>query len=254
MTPNESAAHALATEIVRIEKFGKKYGITEAGGWDVLVRMANDELAAAQPLVPATEGPNELPMRAEFEKWWMELQNEDSPFMDELDETSIPQRAMLAAFCKKAWRAALAESQQPAGRDSDCLLASATDLLNSWAREMSVVEARNEEDIVRLIDRLWSELSQRIHSAAVPSFDGKLREENKRLLEAVKIGNESLRLVIGLLRDSQAQVRREALLEAAKIAERVQMEMDVPTRSHATAERILAAIRALSAQAPKEQR
>jgi hypothetical protein len=51
MTPNESAAHALATEIVRIEKFGKKYGITEAGGWDVLVRMANDELAAAQPLV-----------------------------------------------------------------------------------------------------------------------------------------------------------------------------------------------------------
>lgn len=39
------------------------------------------------------------------------------------------------------------------------LLASATDLLNSWAREMAVKEAHDESDIKGVIDRLWNELS-----------------------------------------------------------------------------------------------
>jgi len=48
--------------------------------------------------------------------------------------------------------------------DADSLLASATDLLNSWAREMSVAEARDEKDIKGVIDRLWSEISSRLFS------------------------------------------------------------------------------------------
>jgi|SRR3990172_2790663 len=43
------------------------------------------------------------------------------------------------------------------------LLASATDLLNSWARETGVQEARSESDIKGVIDRLWSHLSTRLH-------------------------------------------------------------------------------------------
>lgn len=44
------------------------------------------------------------------------------------------------------------------------LLASATDLLNSWAREMGVQEAKTEADIKGVIDRLWSETSKRLFS------------------------------------------------------------------------------------------
>jgi hypothetical protein len=188
-------------------------------------------------------------MRAEFEKWWMELQNEDSPLMDELDETSIPQRAMLAAFCKKAWRAALAESQRQAAP------------LPTQSRSVQRRIAAQKGEPAPTF------------AAAAPATEGKLREDAEhRLFEAnvlvgkiQKIVREALPgerwsewdvLDQGVLQ-ALAQVRREALLEAAKIAERVQMEMDVPTRSHATAERILAAIRALAAQptpAPKEQR
>lgn len=43
--------------------------------------------------------------------------------------------------------------------DRDSLLASATDLLNSWAREMAVKEAHDESEIKEVIDRLWNELS-----------------------------------------------------------------------------------------------
>ena len=46
------------------------------------------------------------------------------------------------------------------------LLASATDLLNSWAREIAVKEAYDELDIKGVIDRLWNELSTEMsHSA-----------------------------------------------------------------------------------------
>src|ERR1019366_1668339 len=44
------------------------------------------------------------------------------------------------------------------------LLASATDLLNSWAREMGVHEAQTEADIKPVIDRLWSTLSIQLFS------------------------------------------------------------------------------------------
>ena len=46
--------------------------------------------------------------------------------------------------------------------DALSLLASATDLLNSWAREMQVREAYNEWEIKEVVDRLWSELSTRL--------------------------------------------------------------------------------------------
>lgn len=39
--------------------------------------------------------------------------------------------------------------------DAEGLLASATDLLNSWAREHSVTEARCEENIKQVINGLW---------------------------------------------------------------------------------------------------
>jgi hypothetical protein len=42
------------------------------------------------------------------------------------------------------------------------LLASTTDLLNSWAREMQIVEAYDEKDIKNVVDRLWSNLSARL--------------------------------------------------------------------------------------------
>lgn len=46
------------------------------------------------------------------------------------------------------------------------LLASATDLLNSWAREMAVKEAHDESDIKGVIDRLWNELSTEMSRSA----------------------------------------------------------------------------------------
>lgn len=54
------------------------------------------------------------------------------------------------------------------------LLASATDLLNSWAREMHVQEAYNEQDIKGVIDRLWSELSTRL--SATPDAEREAKE------------------------------------------------------------------------------
>jgi hypothetical protein len=44
--------------------------------------------------------------------------------------------------------------------DALSLLASATDLLNSWAREMGVQEARTENDIKGVINRLWDGISR----------------------------------------------------------------------------------------------
>ena len=49
------------------------------------------------------------------------------------------------------------------------LLASATDLLNSWAREMSIQEAHDELDIKGVIDRLWSALSTEMSRSAQKS-------------------------------------------------------------------------------------
>ena len=46
--------------------------------------------------------------------------------------------------------------------DALSLLATTTDLLNSWAREMHVREAYNEWEIKEVVDRLWSELSTRL--------------------------------------------------------------------------------------------
>jgi hypothetical protein len=54
-----------------------------------------------------------------------------------------------------------------AGMDeAPSLLASATDLLNSWAREMAVKEAHDESDIKGVIDRLWTELSTEMSRSA----------------------------------------------------------------------------------------
>lgn len=39
--------------------------------------------------------------------------------------------------------------------EAQSLLAAATDLLNSWARERSIREACCEKEILKLINRLW---------------------------------------------------------------------------------------------------
>src|SRR5271170_7924613 len=46
--------------------------------------------------------------------------------------------------------------------DALSLLASATDFLNSWARETHVTEARTEADIKAVVNRLWSSISARL--------------------------------------------------------------------------------------------
>lgn len=50
--------------------------------------------------------------------------------------------------------------------EANSTLASATDLLNSWAREMQVPEAYNESDIKGVIERLWSNVSQLLFGEA----------------------------------------------------------------------------------------
>ena len=54
------------------------------------------------------------------------------------------------------------QNSDAAKNEALSLLASSTDLLNSWAREMGVLEARNEAGIKGVINRLWSELSTRL--------------------------------------------------------------------------------------------
>lgn len=59
-------------------------------------------------------------------------------------------------------------------------LASATDLANSWARELGVQEAHNETDLKGVIERLWSKLSVRVNKA-----EADLTEERGRVAELV---------------------------------------------------------------------
>ena len=47
----------------------------------------------------------------------------------------------------------------------DSLLASATDLLNSWARESGVVKAPGPDNIKDVINRLWATLSERLYGS-----------------------------------------------------------------------------------------
>lgn len=51
--PIKGALHALATEIVRIDKYSHRYSITRAYGWDILRDMAKQELEAALSAAPA---------------------------------------------------------------------------------------------------------------------------------------------------------------------------------------------------------
>lgn len=52
--------------------------------------------------------------------------------------------------------------------DSASLLASATDLLNTQAREAGVIEARDERSIKTVIDALWNDAAQtRLQLAAI---------------------------------------------------------------------------------------
>ena len=55
--------------------------------------------------------------------------------------------------------------------EAESLLASATDLLNSWAREFSVKEAHNESEIKQVINRLWEASAHRRYSLDAPPFD-----------------------------------------------------------------------------------
>lgn len=66
--------------------------------------------------------------------------------------------------------------------DALSLLASATDLLNSWAREMSVREAYNEQDIKGVVDRLWSAISTRMSSS-----DAKWEETRRELAISMRV-------------------------------------------------------------------
>ena len=72
---------------------------------------------------------------------------------------------------------------EPGRDDSASLLASATDLLNSWARDISVTEARNESEIKLVIDRLWAECSRRIFGASA----SRLTAIDTELLDALHV-------------------------------------------------------------------
>lgn len=50
--------------------------------------------------------------------------------------------------------------------EAEGLLASATDLLNMWARESGVLEAGTEADIKGVIDRLWTRHSLTLRAKA----------------------------------------------------------------------------------------
>jgi hypothetical protein len=52
---------------------------------------------------------------------------------------------------------------------AEMFLASATDLLNSWARESGVKEAESPEEICGVIDRLWSHTSTQLHKQSTPT-------------------------------------------------------------------------------------
>ena len=51
--------------------------------------------------------------------------------------------------------------------DAEWLLASTTDLLNSWARELGVAESERKSGIRLLADRIWSEVSRRMLAAPI---------------------------------------------------------------------------------------
>ena len=82
--------------------------------------------------------------------------------------------------------------------ESDSLLASATDLVNSWAREMGVQEAHDEKDIKGVTDRLWSELSRRLFAPdeRVAAARAQALEEAAKIVQAkselfILIGDEN---------------------------------------------------------------
>ena len=171
--------------------------------------------------------------------------------------------------------------------EAESLLASATDLLNSWAREMQVEQAHDEKDIRGVIDRLWSALSSRLFAAPAPAspqvgetqpasiceahydcsdcnayaeaYEKKLRAA---LAESDKTKNElreellhtksALKVAMQNYSDACNEVERaraEALEEAARLMESTNYD-----RSGAQS---ALAIRALAAQptpAPKEKR
>jgi len=55
-------------------------------------------------------------------------------------------------------------AQLEAQSDAEGMLASCTDLANSWARESGVAEAERESDLKALIDRLWSHWTLRLEA------------------------------------------------------------------------------------------
>lgn len=80
---------------------------------------------------------------------------------DDFMELARQGRTILASHAALVEQVAGLHSQRD---DALSLLASTTDLLNSWAREASVQEAHNEKEIREVVDRLWSTLSERIGS------------------------------------------------------------------------------------------
>ena len=67
--------------------------------------------------------------------------------------------------------------------DAQGLLASATDLANSWARETGVFEAHDEKDIRGVIDRLWAKTSASFYEE-VRRRDAALAERTRKCAEA----------------------------------------------------------------------
>lgn len=80
--------------------------------------------------------------------------------------------------------------------DARDVLASSTDLANTWARESSVAEADSMFDLQQLIDRLWARNSELIHGRreAAESRIAALEQERGELAAALedlrKFGNE----------------------------------------------------------------
>jgi len=49
--------------------------------------------------------------------------------------------------------------------DFEGIVASASDIANSWARELGVAEIENVEELPKLIDRLWAITSSQLYRA-----------------------------------------------------------------------------------------
>jgi hypothetical protein len=139
-----------------------------------------------------------------------------------ITETCESLRQSTAARVAAALRARDEEIGRRKARNdtAETVLASATDIGNSWAREACVMEARTTYEIGALIDRLWAGIS-RDHN--------KLREQRDRLAEEIA----RLRADLKAMQEcalQRAGWQEEAQQERDRLAERVKEETAIVDR------------------------